>query len=109
MTANIFVSTLMRAREAYGCDVHLNPRRTERGGAPAEEADYSLFTQYVARIEQLPKKAMPGGTSYTPLQRLDFDKMSRKRQMMELERIGLALDSTDAAYKLYIKPDESMC
>ena len=103
MTANIFASSFMRAREAYGCDV-----RTERGGAPAEEADYSLFTQYVARIEQLPKKAMPGGTSYTPLQRLDFDKMSRKRQMMELERIGLALDSTDAAYKLYIKPDESM-
>ena len=108
MSANIFVSTLMRSREEYGCDVHLKTRRTERGGAPTEDVDYSLFTQYVARIEQLPKKAMPGGTSYIPLQRLDFDKMSRKRQMMELERIGLALDSTDAAYKLYIKPDESM-
>ena len=82
------------------------PKRT--GGFKKEEDEYSLFAQYVARMEQLPKDAVEGYTQYQPIQRLDFDKMSRKRQILELRKIGLALDSTSEVYKLYIRDDETV-
>ena len=101
----------MRRREAGdGIErvcVHLRAS-TRAGGYSSEEEEYSLFAQYVARVEQLPREQKPGHTPYQQLQRPEFDKMSRKRQMMELEKIGLALDSTAEAYKLYIRSDDIM-
>ena len=82
--------------------------RTRAGGYSNEEEEYSLFAQYVARVEQLPREQKSGHALYHQLQRLEFDKMSRKRQMIELEKIGLALDSTAEAYKLYIRSDDIM-
>ena len=60
------------------------------GGFKAAQGD-SLFAQYVARLEQLPTEATAGCTAYTPLRREDFEKLSRKRQMHELRKIGLAV------------------
>ena len=109
--ATLTHSTIVRRREAGDSIERVCVRlraSTRAGGYSSEEEEYSLFAQYVARVEQLPREQKPGHTLYQQLQRLDFDKMSRKRQMMELEKIGLALDSTAEAYKLYIRSDDIM-
>ena len=39
------------------------------------------------------------------MHRTDFDKMSRKRQLLEINKLGMALDSLDAANKLFVRED----
>jgi hypothetical protein len=116
ITSQAFIATLKHStimqRWTTGAEPELVRIRlrtgTRAGGHSSEEEDYSLFTQYVARVEQLLREQKPGHTPYQQLQRLESDKMSRKRQMIELEKIGLALDSTAEAYKLYIQADDIM-
>ena len=68
-----------RARQEEG-------RTWEGGGASDQELqEYSLFAQYVARIEQMPREQQDGHVEYRPLMRMDFDKLSRRRQVIELK------------------------
>ena len=78
------------------------------GKGPEEDKDYSLYAQYVARVEQLPTKSAVGLTEYKRVYRTEFDKWSRKRQVLELRKIGLGVDSADEATKLFVKRDEGM-
>ena len=78
-------------------------KRALRGGGGLDKM--TLFTQYTARLEQLPTEEVPGYTRYTPKHRSEFDKMSRKRQLLELRKVGVVSDSVDEAVKLFIQPD----
>ena len=40
--------------------------------------------------------------------RFDFDKLSRRRQVLELQKIGIKIDTGDEVVKFYIKTDEAM-
>ena len=79
---------------------------TAKSGGYKTQGEYSLFSQYIARVEQLSTVAAPGHTAYTPMHREEIDRMSRKRQMFELKRIGLAVDSVDDAHELFIQADD---
>ena len=47
-----------------------------------------------------------GHTEYKSLMRLDFEKLSRRRQVLELQRTGMLIDNDEEVTKLYIKTDE---
>ena len=69
-------------------------RIREGGGASDQELrEYSLFAQYVARIEQMPREPQEGSTEYKPLMRMDFEKLSRRRQVLELQRTGMLVEN----------------
>ena len=38
--------------------------------------------------------------------RMDFEKLSRRRQVLELQRTGMLIDNGEEALKFYIKTDE---
>ena len=40
--------------------------------------------------------------------RIDFDKLSRRRPAIELQKIGMKVDTGNEAEKFYIKTDETM-
>ena len=88
--------------------VKVRPVLKCRSGGYKDEDGTSLFAQYVARIEQLPRKPMPGLTEHTVVQRIDFERLSRKRQILELGKLGLATDCTSNAQKLFVRPDDIM-
>ena len=77
-----------------------------RGAKDQELREYSLFAQYVARIEKMSRETQEGHTEYSPLVRLDFDKLSRRCQVLELQRTGMLVDNGEEAKKFYIKTDE---
>ena len=82
-------------------------RVREGGGASDKELrEYSLFAQYVARIEQMPREPQEGSTEYRPLTRMDFEKLSRRRQVIELQRTGMLVEKGEEAIKFYIKTDK---
>ena len=72
------------------------PSRVHEGGRENDQElmEYSLFAQYVVRIEQMLREPQEGYTEYIPLMRLDFDKLSRRRQVLELQRTGLLVDNS---------------
>ena len=78
------------------------------GGNEQELREYSLFAQDVARTEQMPREQQAGYTDYKPLMRFDFDKLSRRRQVIELPKIGMRVDTGDEEGKFYIKTNEIM-
>jgi Ulp1 family protease len=82
----------------------LTGTRTLRVGG-GRETEVSLFSQYIARVEQLSREEVAGYTRYVPKHRTEFDKMSRKRQMLELGKLGIAIDSLDSANKLFVRDD----
>ena len=85
-------------------------RKTKKGQGkgPDEDKEYSQYAQYVARVEQLPTESAVGLTEYKRVYRTEFDKWSRKRQVLELPKIGLGVDSAEEATKLFVKRDEGM-
>ena len=38
--------------------------------------------------------------------RMDFDKLSRRRQVLELKKLGMAIENGEEAVKFFIKSDE---
>ena len=82
----------------------LSATRSLRKGGGRDQED-PLFEQYVARLEQLPREETEGHTRYIPMHRTDFDKMSRKRQLLEITKLGIALDSLESAHKLFVRDD----
>ena len=82
----------------------LTGTRTMRVGG-GRETEGSLFSQYIARVEQLSREEVAGYTCYVPKHRTEFDKMSRKRQVLELGKLGIAIDSLDSAKKLFVRDD----
>ena len=62
-------------------------------------SEYLWLGKYMARIEQMSRKPQEGHTEYKPLMRLDFDKLSRRHQVLELQRTGMLVDSGEKATK----------
>ena len=62
----------------------------------------------MARKAQMPTKPQEGYTEFKPLLRLDFEKLRRRRQALELQRTGMQEDNGDDAVKFYIETDENM-
>ena len=56
----------------------------------------------------MPREQQEGHTKYKPLICCDFDKLSWRRQVIELPEYGMKVDTGDEAEKLYIKTDETM-
>jgi len=75
-------------------------------GYTQEEQEESLFAQYLARLSQLPDKAQPGAEEYKPMQRSDFERLSVKRRLMELKKIGMEVDSIATAKMFFVRKDE---
>ena len=86
------------------------PTRVHDGGAANDQElrEYSLFAQYVARIEQMSREPQEGHTEYKPLLRLDFEKLSRRRQVLKLQCTDMLVDNGEEATKFYIKTDEKI-
>ena len=76
------------------------------GGYTQNDQEETLFTQYIARLNQLPDKAQPGAEEYKPIQRNDFEKLSVKRRILELRKIGMDVDSTAAVKTFFVRKDE---
>ena len=96
-------------RGGIGDDGSPTPRlcdKTVKTGGYKTQGEYSLFAQYIARVEQLPTEDAIGYTAYTPMHRGDFDQMSRKRQLFELKKIGLSVESVEDAQTFFVKPDD---
>ena len=49
----------------------------------------------------MPTEPQEGYTEYKPLMRLDFEKLSRRCQVLELQRTGILVDNGDDAVKFY--------
>jgi hypothetical protein len=83
-------------------------RKVRTGGGRLDEGDteYSLFRQYMAKLEQLPEVAREGYVEYTPVSRADFDKWSRKRQVFELKKLGMGIDSGEEAKTFFVRRDD---
>ena len=54
----------------------------------------------------MPREPQEGSTEYKPLMRMDFEKLSRRRQVLELQRMGMLVENGEEAVKFYIKTDE---
>ena len=52
---------------------------------------YYFFAQYVVRIEQISRELSEGSTEYKPLMRMDFEKLSQRRQVKKLQRTGMTV------------------
>ena len=77
-----------------------------KGRTEEEDEDISIYAQYIARVEQLPTVNQPGLVEYKRLARVDFEKWSQKRQLLELRTIGAEVNSSEEAKMLYVRPDE---
>ena len=82
------------------------PKSIYGKGRTEEEEDISIYAQYVARVEQLPTVCQPGLTEYRRLARVDFERWSQKKQLQELRKLGVEVNSSEEAKKLYVRPDE---
>ena len=82
--------------------------RTGGGDNKQELREYSLFAQYVARIEKMPREIQEGHTEYKPLLWMDFEKLSRRRQVVELQRLGILVENGEESKTFYSKTDEGM-
>ena len=85
-------------------------RKVQKGGGRSEkdETEYSLFRQYMARLDQLPGNMREGHVEYKPVPRADFDKWSRKRQLLELKKLGMDTESADDIKNFFVKRDDDM-
>ena len=87
-----------------------NPRWPQRSapgkGRSDEEENMSIYEQYVARVEQLPTTALPGSTEYKRVSRVELERWSHKKQLLELKKVGVEVNSSDEALKLFVRPDE---
>ena len=87
-----------------------NPRWPQRSapgkGRLDEEENMSIYEQYVARVEQLPTTAIPGSTEYKRVSRVELERWSHKKQLLELKKVGVEVNSSDEALKLFVRPDE---
>ena len=54
-----------------------------------ELKEYSLFAQYVERKEQMPREQQDGHVEYKPQMLMDFYKLSRRLQVLELQTLGM--------------------
>ena len=77
-------------------------------GRTEEDKDISIYSQNVARVDQLPTVSQPGLTDTKRLTRVDFERWSQKRQLQELRKLGVEVNSSEEAKKLYVRPDEGM-
>ena len=55
----------------------------------------------------MPREQQDGHVEYKPLMRMDFDKLSRRRQVLESQKLGMAIENGDEAVKFFIKSDET--
>ena len=90
-------------RSIHLLDKLTNTCKVRMGGG--QDKEESLFMQYVARLEQLPREETLGHTLYEPKHRTEFEKLSRKRQLLEIGKLGVKLDSMDSATKLFVRDD----
>ena len=56
----------------------------------------------------MPTEPKEGYTEFKHLIRPDFEKLSRWRQVLELQRTGMLVDNGDEAVKFYIKTDKKL-
>ena len=63
----------------------------------------SLFANYVALIEKMPREPQEGSTEYKLLMRIYFGKLSRRRQVLVLQHMGMLVENGEKALKIYIK------
>ena len=83
------------------------PHRMAPGkGRLDEEENMSIYEQYVARVEQLPTTYQPGYTEYKRVSRVELEIWSHKKQLQELRKVGVEVNSSDEALKLFVRPDE---
>jgi len=71
-----------------------------------EEESMSIYEQYVAGVEQLPTTYQPGYTEYKRVSRVELEIWSHKKQLQELRKVGVEVNSSDEALKLFVRPDE---
>ena len=43
----------------------------------------------------MPRELQEGSTEYTPLMQMDFEKLSRRRQVLELQRTGMLVENSE--------------
>ena len=56
----------------------------------------------------MPREQQDGHEEYKPLMRMEFDKLSRRRQVLELKKLGMAIENGEEAVKFFIKSNEHM-
>ncbi len=85
----------------------ISDRKSWRGGGNSNVGkEDSLYQQYIAKLSELSETAQPGAEEYRPLQKHDFERMSIKRRLMELRKIGMEADSADTAKRIFVRRDE---
>ena len=77
-------------------------------GRVEDDEGPSLYAQYVAMVEQLPTEQEPGFRENKRIARVDFDRWSQKRKLQELQSIGIAVDNSEEATKLFVRSDEGI-
>ena len=50
----------------------------------------------------MPREQQDGHVEYKPLMRMDFDKLSRRRQVLELQKLGMAIESGEETVRMHV-------
>ena len=88
--------------------MRISDRRCWKGGGkPSAGKEESMYQQYIAKLSELPETAQPGAEEYRPLQKNEFERLSIKRRLMELRKIGMDADCTDTVRRMFVRRDDN--